>query len=302
MKALVIGAGSIGLRHIRLLQQLACDVAVVTQQTLVGIQTYSTVAEALAAQLVDYCVIANATHLHITTLQQLYDANFMGKVLVEKPLFNHNAILADHAFQLLCVGYNLRFHPILQAIKSHIMGEAILMVSVQTGQYLPTWREGDHHASYSAIKAQGGGVLRDLSHEIDYITWLFGDIQGVFAKGGRVAQLTQDSEDAFSVIMCTSRCPIVTMQVDYLSRVPMRHVTIQTEAHTIQANLIDNILSVNGKQEAYEVNKDETYLAEHQAMIDGKTGVLCSAPDAQRVMHIIEQIEQSNQQQQWIKI
>ena len=39
--------------------------------------------------------------------------------------------------------------------------------------FLPDWRKNIAYSkSYSSIKKQGGGVLLDLSHELDYATYL----------------------------------------------------------------------------------------------------------------------------------
>ena len=45
------------------------------------------------------------------------------------------------------------------------------------GQYLPAWRPSrDYRETYTAQSAQGGGILLDASHEIDYVRWIGGEI------------------------------------------------------------------------------------------------------------------------------
>jgi predicted dehydrogenase len=64
------------------------------------------------------------------------------------------------------------------------------------GQYLPSWRNNrDYKNTVSASRAKGGGVLRELSHEIDYLRWIFGDYVWVSARIGRLSNLDIDVED-----------------------------------------------------------------------------------------------------------
>ncbi len=57
-----------------------------------------------------------------------------------------------------------------------------LYTSVECGSYLPDWRPGNNYKkSVSAKKDLGGGVLLELSHELDYIRWIFGEIKNIYA-------------------------------------------------------------------------------------------------------------------------
>ena len=48
-------------------------------------------------------------------------------------------------------------------------------MSINCSSFLPSWRKNiDYQSSVSAKKSLGGGVLLELSHEIDYLIWLIG--------------------------------------------------------------------------------------------------------------------------------
>ena len=60
----------------------------------------------------------------------------------------------------------------------------------------PVYREEkEYKKSYSSIKEQGGGVLLDLSHELDYCNYLMGGDVELFGNHGRQSDITVDSED-----------------------------------------------------------------------------------------------------------
>src|SRR5215472_12317864 len=80
--ALVVGLGSIGERHARLLSELGHDVAVVSRRGLGDKRrSYPMLGDALAAERPDYVVVANATAEHHPTLAALASAGFAGRVL-----------------------------------------------------------------------------------------------------------------------------------------------------------------------------------------------------------------------------
>ena len=97
------------------------------------------------------------------------------------------------------VGYRLRFAASVREFKREVDSPrfgGVLSVRAETGQYLPDWRNGrDYRATASARGESGGGVLRELSHEIDYLRWIFGDIEWLSAWCGKQSDLEIDVED-----------------------------------------------------------------------------------------------------------
>lgn len=302
MNALVIGYGSIGARHARLLLELGCHTAVVSRREVDFQVPYLDLAEALVAEHPDYVVIANATSRHHDTLLELAQLGYTGTVLVEKPLFSHWAKLPSLPFGKVFVAYNLRFHPIIQRLKSLLEGEVILSVQAYVGQYLPDWRPAsDYRASYSANSEQGGGVLRDLSHELDYLTWILGKWERISALGGHLSSLEIASDDIFSLMLVTQSCPIATLQLNYLDRMTRRFVLINTSNHTIEADLIRGTITIDRNSESFTIDRDYTYRAMHNAILFGNTKTLCSLDEGLDTLRLIEAAEQAAKHEKWVE-
>lgn len=300
-RALVIGYGSIGARHARILKELGCATAVVSKRTVDFPRIYSDLGHALAEHAPDYVVIASATSNHQPTLSTLAALGYLGTVLVEKPLFDHAQSLPMHAFRLAAVAYNLRFHPIIRRLRDWLAGEDILSVQAYVGQYLPDWRPGtDYRRSYSASSEQGGGVLRDLSHELDYLTWMLGDWTRLVALGGHVSPLEITSDDVFSLLMTTERCPIVSVQLNYLDRRVRRRIVINTARHTLEADLVQGTITIDRDVEVVAAERDATYRDMHKALLGGRSDVACSLHEGLGILHLIDAAELSTQRQEWI--
>jgi predicted dehydrogenase len=301
VKALVVGYGSIGARHARLLDQLGCTTAVVSHRQVDFSTVYPDLVSALSTHCSDYIVVANSTNQHSETVLALASAGFEGSVLVEKPVFDHSQPIPSARFKGFFVAYNLRFHPVIKRLREILAGEKILSAQVYVGQYLPDWRPGtDYRQSYSARADQGGGALRDLSHELDYISWLCGEWTALTALGGHVSSLEIDSDDLFVLLMRSERCPVVTIQVSYLDRVARRQMVINTQDRTIEADVLNGTLSINGTRETLVVERDQTYREMHQAMLSGDFDNLCSIEAALATLQLIESAECANKQRNWI--
>lgn len=301
--ALVVGYGSIGQRHARLLAGLGFHVSVLSRRKIDFAPLYHDLNDALTSERPDYVVVANRTSEHRATLERLAQAGFRGRVLIEKPLADQPFALPRHDFTRAAVAYNLRFHPLVRRLKGLLDDgpQRIATATVHVGSYLPAWRPEDYRRGYSARKDQGGGVLRDLSHELDYAAWLFGPWSRITASGGRVGALEIDSEDAFTLLMETERCPLVSVHMSYLDRAPRREIRVTTLDHTIQVDLVGNTIAVDGRSEAVAVAKDESYLAEHGAMLDGEPDGLCTLEEGLATVRTIEAAERAAASHVWIE-
>jgi predicted dehydrogenase len=301
LKALVVGYGSIGARHARLLTDLGCDVAVVSARAIDFPRVYGVLRMALETHRPDYVIIANSTDLHHQTLTELIGLGYLGTVLVEKPMFAHVAPLPAPPLCTIFVAYNLRFHPIIRSLRAMLESQRILSVDAYVGQYLPDWRpDRNYRTSYSAEATKGGGVLRDLSHELDYLTWILGGWRRVSALGGKLSSLQIDSADVFAILLSTPACSVVTVQLNYVDRRGRRTVIVNTDECSMEADLISGTLTVDRNTEAFNVERDDTYRMMHAAVLAGDTQMLCTVEEGLRTMKLIEASERAAARGEWV--
>ena len=300
--ALVIGFGSIGQRHARLLREMGLSVHVYSRRTLPEEKKNQSLEAALKGVHPEYVVIANETSEHYSTLKTVLSFE-VPQVLVEKPLFFSTVAFSDNHNSQVCVAYNLRFHPLLQQLCSTIEKQSVLSVQVYVGQYLPDWRpEQDYRQSYSVSSTLGGGVLRDLSHELDYLNWLFGPWQALTALGGHYSSLAGDSDDIFCLLLKLERCPAVVLQMNYLDRTGRREIMINTDQHTYHLDLVKQVFSQDQEPAtSFSLERDETYRSQHRDMLENQGKSCCSLPEGLEVLRMIDAAENSAGTQSWLK-
>lgn len=305
VRALVVGFGSIGERHARILGEEGCDVAVVSRREVGAARRFDSIAAAVGGHRPGYAVVANRTHEHRGALGELAAAGYRGTVLVEKPLSHGVGELPDHDFEHLFVGYNLRFHPGIQRLRRLLKDECVLSVQAYAGQYLPNWRPGrDYRSVYSAERLAGGGVLRDLSHELDYLSWLLGGWTAVAAAGGKLSSLEVDCEDTVVALLAFRACPAVVLQLNYLDRAGRRSILVNTDRHTVELDLAAGTLRrdppAGGETERLSVERDDTYRSQHRAVLESRHEDLCTAGEARDVLHLVEALERAIATRAWV--
>jgi predicted dehydrogenase len=303
-RALVIGYGSIGQRHARILEGMGHEVAVVSRRAIEHPRRFPDLAAALAAFRPDYAVIANETSLHRSSFRALKAQKFAGTVLVEKPLFHDLADDDAGDEPRTYVAYNLRFHPLLLRLRDWMKNRPLVAASIHVGQHLATWRpQRDFRQSYSSQKALGGGVLRDLSHELDYTLWLFGPWRRVTALGGASGTLGIDADDRWSILLECERCPQVTVSLSYLDHAPRRQIAVNARDDSAVVEFFAGTFAAgDGKApEHIAVEREESYRRQHEAILSGRPGAACTYAEGYDVLRLIAAIERAAAERRWLE-
>ena len=193
----------------------------------------------------DIAFITNPTFLHIETA--LRCANLGMHLFIEKPL--SSSLEGIDQLRALCskkrlacyVAYCLRFHPVINKIKELIRDKDIYHVRITCSSFLPDWRKDKNHLeSYSASHEQGGGVLLDLSHEFDYIQYIFGKIKALRGNSGKVSTVTIDSEDFADVLVTLDSGIKINLHLNFLSQLNERSIKIIFKDGFIVGDLVNN--------------------------------------------------------------
>ena len=329
MKILIIGCGSIGQRHLRNLKVLTTGeiIAHRTRKKSIKeledkyhIKTYSNLTEALN-QSPDAVLVTNPTSLHI---QSALSAAKQGcHIFIEKPISNtldgiDELIDIVHKKNLVVlVGCNLRFHPCLQFIKKLLDEKRIgkvVSARVQMGQYLPDWHPWeDYRTMYSAHQSLGGGIILDMVHELDYISWLLGDVTKVFSFSDKLSDLDIDTEDVAEILLRFESGAIAEVHLDYIQRYPSRSCEIIGDEGSIVWNLNEGTVKVYTSEKnewklfeqpkSYDMN--QTYIDEivhFISCIEGKEKPLISITDGLEVLKIALAAKESAKNGEIIKI
>ncbi|MDX4069049.1 Gfo/Idh/MocA family protein [Aliarcobacter skirrowii] len=301
MKVLIIGFGSIGKRHYDVLFKLSevQSIDLVTKQNIENVVCFNSLEVVENITQYDYFIIASETNKHFEQLNFL-EKNVKDKLIFcEKPLFESKQDLEIKNNRVF-IGYVLRFHPLLEKLKEFVKNEKILLVNAKCGQYLPSWRPNtDYKNCYSAKKEEGGGVLLDLSHEIDYVQWLAGQINEIKSYQVKISDLEINSDDLTMLLGKTNQDILVNISIDYISKITHRKLLVETFEYTYELDFISNKLTRKNKAGLEEIysfsNLERNYMFEQMHLdIFNKQQNICTFKEALEVMETISTIQEQN--------
>ena len=218
-KALIIGFGSIGRKHAQILGGLLGknNVFVLTKQDEIEFNSIDS-SDKINAINPDYVVVASETSLHQQHVLNLERICREKVVLIEKPLFDENRKVNLSCNHYL-VAYNLRFHPLINLLKDKINDKKIIRAKAICHSFLPHWRKNiKYQESASASKSKGGGVLLDLSHEIDYMQYILGDLSVSYSINKKVSNLEIDTDDYLFIFGELNRGGLFNIETSYFSK------------------------------------------------------------------------------------
>jgi len=250
MKILLVGAGSIGKRHLGLLMDMGLNDIVVcdkqkmrieeVQNAYPGIRESSDYEEALKEDF-DVVFICTPPHIHTDIMAKAVDRGC--HVFCEKPLamdlkgldeINRQAMQKN---LVIMVGYIYRFCDPVQKIKevldANLLGR-IYSARTIISLYLPDWHPWeDYRDFFLSHKALGGGALLEESHATDYIKWLMGDVKEVSCINKKLSDLEMDAEDMTIINLEFENNSIGTIHIDLLGRVLRKETEFIGEKGTI---------------------------------------------------------------------
>ncbi len=317
----VIGFGSAGARALQVLRELRpeAEFLVVSRRAGTGEGFTSTSSlDDLVAFAPDAVIVAGPATTRGDVLHQIGPLGV--PVFIEKPLA-HTLGDAAAVLDLLGplversqVGYNLRFSESLIAFRDLVRGGhfgRVLRFTAETAQYLPDWRpDKDYRETVSARADLGGGVLLELSHELDYLRWIFGEWDWVSAWTGRTSSLEIDVEDTALVTIGievdqASTQVVGQLALDFVRRDKTRTVTAICEGGTLRWDGIAGTVEVYDSSESRwetvvtDSGSQSTYRAQWDSflsVVEQGSKPLVPISDGVAVLSAVEAIRHSHEQ------
>jgi len=258
MKFLIAGLGSIGRRHFRNLIALGeKDIvllrshrATLPDDELAGCPVETDIHAALTKHKPEAVIVANPTALHLDVAIPAAQAGCA--ILLEKPVSDSLDRLdvlqkaAEKSGSRILVGFQFRYHPTLNKARELIQQGAlgqVLTVHAHWGEYLPQWHPWeDYRQSYAARADLGGGVIRTLTHPLDYLRYLIGDVESLWSFNGHVSSLEMDVEDVAEIGLKFASGAIGGVHLNYVQRPPVHRLEIVGTDGTLRWDNADGIL------------------------------------------------------------
>ncbi len=291
MKALMIGLGGVGQRHLRnileicpdteilsvrkrgrnyeILDDLTIDLSVDLMEKY-KIKNFHNIKAAINEKP-DVAVVATPSASHAEICSELLEEGI--KVLVEKPAAttynDFNSLAESSNLENLHVAYQLRYHSCFLKLKdildSNSLGN-VTGVEVSVRSYMPDWHKyEDFKSMYAARKDQGGGVVLTEIHELDLLSHLFGRAEVLFARQSNVLNLgVEDTILAVVEFNHKNRSILANIRLSFCQQTPERHFIVYCDNGTLEWRLNDN-LKISKKEsfktvKPLEKNRNELFI------------------------------------------
>ena len=311
----LIGLGSIAKKHLHIIKQINPNITTTVLRRSSSKQTtpiknvdyivYSM--EDFLKQPLDGAIICTPACNHIQEANCLLANNI--PVMVEKPLAtDYSEALNLSQLDTVLVAYVLRYHPAFLKFKMCLeqlnLGK-LLAIDIEAGSYLPEWRpDQDYKSSVSANKALGGGVLLELSHELDYMLACFGEVSVTYAELRNSQTLDIQVEDQVFLNFSKQDKTPIRMNLDFCRRKAKRCCVIYAQHGTLSLDFLSSTVCWEeaGKEPViYTCSTSPLDMYTNQMLhfidyIDKKASPVVNAADALKVLKLIKNIHKKSSQ------
>jgi len=313
--ALVVGCGSIGQRHARLLGERgdidvwACDSLeknlVETRQKAPVTREFTDYKAGLT-QHPDFVWVCTPNRLHAPVAVDALRAG--AHVLCEKPLADTveagqaivDAVVATGKTFLL--GHTLRWFPGMKFIKQAIQeGKLGVVVAARASV------QGYHSLEVARTdyrRYEKAALLLDYAHEVDYLRWFLGEVVDVKAVATTMGHLDHMmTPNVIDAVLRFAGGPTAAVHYDYVVMPGLREIEIFGDNGKLYYDTSQPTLDfTRGRQGPPEkvrvmaADYDDPYRAEIQAFldaVDGKCAPVVSAQDGLETLKVIYRIVDS---------
>lgn len=324
---LVLGAGSIGKRHIRNLLASPPSasggevrVSVVdprddrrAELVAIGVpadRLFATREAALAAGPYDGALVATPTAFHVADAIAMARAGL--PLMIEKSLSVDLDGVADLQREIEARGlfaftaYCFRFDPLAQQFAALLAAGTIgkpLYARAEMSTYLPEWHpHEDYREFYMAKKALGGGTLLDQSHLYDMTRMFLGEIRTVMGVSRKDSDLEIETDDFGEFLFHLDSGVYVSMHIDLFTRPWREFYQVTGSDGVLEWDIGRKTIArftVDGTRTVVATGTDYNamYVNEIAYFLAGVRGEQPHGPrfaDGVKVMDVIEAIRASN--------
>lgn len=305
MKALIIGYGMIGKKHAEILKNsLSIDVYTYNASSpdsnvTRNIKNWQEIKELSP----DFIVVCNPTFLHLKTIEQFIELNC--PVFLEKPIDSDTKNLEELTQIInakgICVyvAYCLRFNPVITFLKKYFSEHQPKLVRIYNNNNLSCWPRANN-TSYSQNIEQGGGVVMDLSHEIDYLNYLSPVKEIVYSFASKIGNVTTDAPDFMLSHFKNEQFDSV-VELNYFGHLKERSIKVDFGDHSIEADI--KALKINFYKNLQLVDTvefpgkyEDMFLDQWKYFLDNMKGkyIMNNLQEASNVFSILQKINRSH--------
>jgi len=335
MKFIIAGLGSIGRRHLRNLLALGekdillyrTHQSTLPDDELMNFPVVQDIDVALSFNPTAV-IVSNPTALHLDVAIPAARAGC--HLLLEKPI-SHSMERVDElqdaiaygGGEVLC-GFQFRFHPglikTLELVREGAVGRP-LSVRAAYGEYLPAmhpWE--DYRVSYSTRQDLGGGVVLTLSHPIDYLRWILGEVNGLWAYVRQLNDFQIQVEDTAEIGLLFMSGVIGSVNLNYNQQPRSQYLEIAGTKGTLRWDNDSGSVSIfrslgenvspegNGNWKIYstpvDFERNTMFLNEMEHFLEiirGEAKPVCTIEDGRKALELALAVYQSSHTRQMVE-
>jgi predicted dehydrogenase len=335
MKFIIAGLGSIGRRHLRNLLALGekdillyrTHQSTLPDDELMNFPVVQDIDVALSFNPTAV-IVSNPTALHLDVAIPAARAGC--HLLLEKPI-SHSMERVDELQDAIAygggdvlVGFQFRFHPgiikTLELVQEDAVGRPLSVRAVY-GEYLPAmhpWE--DYRVSYSARRDLGGGVILTLSHPIDYLRWILGEVNGLWAYVRQLNDFPIQVEDTAEIGLLFASGVIGSLNLNYNQQPRSHYLEIVGTKGTLRWDNYSGSVSVfrpkvkivnhegKGTWETYDIpaefERNTMFLKEMEHFLEiirGDAKPVCTIEDGRKALELALAAHRSSHSRQMVE-
>ncbi len=322
-RILVIGTGSIGTRHLRILHGMGhpvagCDVEEAAfsaiREDIPDLETFTDMDKALASKP-DLVVVATAHHLHAPHTLAAMEAG--AHVLCEKPMADTleaaDAMMAaaKRTGKTLHIGFMNRYHPIVVQARELVASGRLglpLSASADLGSYITLeCSRARHQAKMFAA------LLLDYTHQLDFVPYVLdAPATRVYAIARNRGRFDLKSDpNTIAMMLEHGDGPISEIHLDYCRKPQVTTLKVTGDEAAIECDMMGYTLRLRDRkggvieEKRCEPQGDELYRTSFRnflAAIDGKESNYIPGSEGRKSLEIVTAVLKSIETRQPVNI